>query len=61
MPADAPVVEGAVSALLQFPGALEVGGLILVDSGHGAEELVTATVWVLPVAVCKSFLKLIIE
>ena len=61
MPADAPVVEGAVFALLQFPGALEVGGLILVDSGHGAEEPFTATVRVLPIAVWKSFLKLIIE
>ena len=43
MPAYAPVVVGAVLALLQFPGALKVGGLIL-DSGHGTEEPVTATV-----------------
>ena len=55
---DAPVVFGAVVALLQFPGALVVGGLVLVDSGHGAEEPVIATVRVLPFAVWKSFLNL---
>ena len=54
VPFDAPVVFGAVLALLQFLGALEVGGLVLVDSGHGA-ELVTATVRVVPIAVLKNF------
>ena len=54
VPFDAPVVFGAVLALLQFLGALEVGGLVLVDSGHGA-ELVTATVRVVPIAVLKSY------
>ena len=55
VPFDAPVVFGAVLAVLQFLGALEVGGFVIVDSGHGA-ELVTATVRIMPIAILKSFL-----
>ena len=60
VPEDAPVVFGAVLAILKFLGALEVGGFVIVDSGHGA-ELVTTTGCVPPAAVWRGVLKCIIE